>query len=282
MAEAPALTLTFLSDHPAEAARVVETLPVDDAAALFGDIPARIGSPVLTAMLTTAGARILGALGDAQVLALLTAAGTQATVALLRHIPDPRRTSLIRGLPTASAVASRLLLGFPEDAVGSWSDPEAIALPASTSAADALHRVRQGHETGVDRILVVDAERRLVGEVMLEALLHAPELTTVAALMRPVPTTLAAMMPIAAAANLRAWERGSTLPVVDREERLIGVLRRSALSRALRERERALQTDTAKSVTAILASGYWNVISGLAAATLALLPAVDRVRAEDE
>ena len=36
-----------------------------------------------------------------------------------------------------------------------------------------------------------------------------PGLGTVAALMRPVPTTLAAMMPIAAAATLRAWERGS-------------------------------------------------------------------------
>ena len=55
MAEAQALTLAFLADHPAEAARVVETLAVSDAAALFAEIPARVGAHVLTAMLTRKG-----------------------------------------------------------------------------------------------------------------------------------------------------------------------------------------------------------------------------------
>ena len=282
MSEAHALTLAFLADHPAEAARVVETLPVSDAAALLAEIPARVGAPVLTAMLTTAAARLLATLDDAHVLALLTHAGTQTSVALLRHIPDPRRTHLIAGLPTVAALASRMLLGFPEDAVGAWADPEVIALAPTTSAKEALQRVRQGQETGVERILVVDAERKLLGDVSLEALLHAPESMTVAALMHPTATTLSAMMPIAAAAVLRAWEQGSALPVVDREEHLIGVLHRSALSRAMRERATHLQADGARSVTALLAGSYWNVIAGLASATLAIFPTVNRVRPEDE
>ena len=282
MPETQALTLAFLADHPAEAARVVETLPVPDAAALLAEIPARIGAPVLTAMLTTAAARMLAALDDAHVLALLTQAGTQTSVALLRHVPDPRRTCLIDGLPTVAALASRMLLGFPEDAVGAWADPAVIALAPTTTATQALQRVRQGQETGVERILVVDAERKLLGDVSLEALLHAPESMTVAALMHPTATTLPAMMPIAAATALRAWEEGSALPVVDREEHLIGVLHRSALSRAMRERVRHLQADTTTSVTGLLTSGYWNIFSALSSATLALLPAVDRVLPEDE
>ena len=282
MSETQALTLAFLADHPAEAARVVETLSVSDAAALLAEIPARVGAPVLTAMLTTAGARLLATLDDEHVLSLLAHAGTQTSVALLRHIPDPRRTRLIAGLPTVAALASRMLLGFPEDAVGAWADPEVVALAPTTSAIQALQRVRQGQETGVERILVVDAERKLLGDVSLEALLHASESITVAALMHSTATTLSAMMPIAAAAALRAWEQGSALPVVDREEHLIGVLHRSALSRAMRERTTHLQADGARSVTALLAGSYWSVIAGLASAALAILPVVDRVRAEDE
>jgi len=282
MAEAHSLTAAFLADHPPEAARVVETLPVADAAAFFAEIPARIGAPVLTAMLTTAAARILTALDDAQVLALLTHAGTQTAVALLRHVPDPRRTRLIGGLPTVAAIASRVLLGFPEDAVGAWADPEVIALAPITSATQALQRVRQGQETGVERILVVDAERKLLGDVSLEALLHAPESMAVAALMQATTTALAAMMPIAAAGALRAWEHGSALPVVDRDGRLIGVLHRSALARAMRERATHLQADGARSVTGLLAGRYWNVIAALAGAAVTMLPAVDRVRPEDE
>lgn len=282
MSDAQALTLAFVGNHPVEAARVIEALPAADAAALFAEIPARIGHRVLTAMLTTAAARVLGALSDAQALALLTAAGTQTAVALLRHIADPRRTRLIAGLPTVSALASRVLLAFPEDAVGAWCDPEVIALAPATSALDALQRVRQGHESGIERIVVVDAERRIAGEATLEALMHAPDRATLANVMRPPVTKIAAMMPIAAATALRAWEQASTLPVVDRDGRLIGVLRRSALARAMRERSRQTQAVAARTVTAIVASGYWNVISGLAGAALTMLPAVDRVAPEDE
>ena len=282
MADPQALTLAFLADHPAEAARVVEALPVADAAALFAEIPARIGAPMLSAMLTTAAARMLGVLADRQTLALLTAAGTQTAVALLRHVPEPRRTHLIDGLPTGAAMASRVLLGFPEDAVGAWSDSEVIALAPGISAAQALQRVRDGHESGVDRILVVDQARKLLGEVPLEALLHAPESATVVALMRPITSTLPAMMPIAAASTLRAWEHGSTLPVIDREAHLIGVLRRSTLSRAMRQRAAHLQDNAAQSVTTVIAQGYWNVIAGLTAAAVTLLPAVDRIFPEDE
>ena len=115
----------------------------------------------------------------------------QTAVALLRHIPDPRRTRLIAGLPTVAALASRVLLGFPEDAVGAWADPEVIALAPTTSATQALQRVRQGQETGVERILVVDAQRKMLGDVSLEALLHAPGAMTVAVLMHPIATALA-------------------------------------------------------------------------------------------
>lgn len=281
MPDPQALTHAFLADHPAEAARVVETLPVADAAALLATIPARIGAPVMRAMLATAASRLLEALADSQALALLAAAGTQSAVSMLRHVPEPRRTRLIGGLPTVAALASRLLLGFPEDAVGAWCDPEVIALAPATRAADAIERLRQGHERGADRILCVDAERKLAGEVRLEALLHAPPGASLATLMRPVPASLPAMMPIAAAAALRAWEQSSTLPVVDHGGALVGVLRRTMLARALRERSRQRAADSARSVTSIVAGGYWNVVAGLAAAALAILPRVDRTLPED-
>ena len=92
MAEAHSLTAAFLADHPQEAARVVETLPVAEAAAFFAEIPARIGAPALTAMLTTAAARILTALDDAQVLVQKFAgdAGLDHAVQILgMNLEDP-------------------------------------------------------------------------------------------------------------------------------------------------------------------------------------------------
>jgi Mg/Co/Ni transporter MgtE len=135
MAEPQILTLAFVTSHPAEAARVLERISGPDAAALFESIPARNGAPVLTAMLPSAAARVLSCLEDGPALALLTAAGMQGAVSVLRYVPELQRARLIAGLPTATAVASRTLLGYAEDTVGAWTDPEVIEMSPDTSTA---------------------------------------------------------------------------------------------------------------------------------------------------
>src|SRR5712664_394986 len=159
MAEPEVLTLTYIAAHPGEAARVLERIPGPDAAALFATVPARAGSPVLTAMLPSAAARVLGSLNDEPALALLAAAGVQAAVTVLRYVPEPRRSRLLEGLPTATAVASRILLGYPDDSVGAWADPDIIALAPETRVSDALARVRNGDEKNVEQVDAVDNEQ---------------------------------------------------------------------------------------------------------------------------
>jgi magnesium transporter len=282
MAEAENVTLAFLDAHPADAARVVETLASADAAALFETISPRLGAPVLSAMLPPAAARILARLDEAQALALLSAASTQATVGVLRHIGEPARSRFLASLPPAAGVATQLLLGFPDDAVGAWTDPDVVALGPVLSAEDALSRLRDSDAPEVDMLYVTDPARHLQGEVPLPVLLRAPAATPIAALMRPSATTLAAMMPIASAVSLGAWERAGSLPVIDHDKRLLGVLRRARLAQAARDRTRPARTQAHDaSLAGLLAGGYWAVVSGLVGASLALLPQVKRVRPDD-
>ncbi|MGH8637353.1 MAG: magnesium transporter MgtE N-terminal domain-containing protein, partial [Burkholderiales bacterium] len=167
MAEAENVTFAFLDGHPVEAARVIETLSGADAAALFETISPRLGAPVLSAMLPPAAARILARIDEAQALALLSAASTQATVGVLRHIGEPVRSRLLASLPPAAGVATQLLLGFPDDAVGAWTDPDVIALAPMLSAEEALSHIRASDAPEVDTIYVTDTSRRLQGEVAL-------------------------------------------------------------------------------------------------------------------
>lgn len=279
MAEAENVTLAFLDAHPAEAARVIETLPAADAAALFESIPPRLGAPVLSALLPPAAARVLSRLDEAQALALLSAARTQATVGILRHVDEPARRRMLASLPPATGIAAQLLLGFPDDALGAWTDPDVMALAPNLSAAQALQQVRAAEAPEIDTIYLIDAARRLQGEIALRALLRAPEQTPVSALMQPVAVTLSAMMPIASAINLGAWQRAGSLPVVDHDKRLLGVLRRSRLAQAALGSARSGRGYEAQaSVTGVLAGGYWAIVSGLVGAALALLPQVKRVR----
>lgn len=253
------LSLAFMRGHPAQAARVLEALPDDEASALFDRAPARLGAAVLTAMLPQRAARCVAALGDTRVLELLAPMGTQPTVAVLRHMPDARRRLLIAGLPTAVAFASTVLIGYSDDTLGAWADPDVVTLSPDIHADDALERLRQATATH-PFVCVVDAERRLRAIVGVSALLKAPAGATLATLMHRPNALLTAHAPLAAAAAHPGWEHSSVLPVVGPDERLVGVMTREALARALRRAEPAASTLAHEGLTALLARSYWQAL----------------------
>ncbi|HEX5093406.1 MAG TPA: hypothetical protein VFV84_12040 [Burkholderiales bacterium] len=282
MADAEALSLAFMRTHPAEAARVLEAVIPADAAALLARAPARVAAPVLAAMLASAAARALAGVSDEQALALLGELGTQPVVAVLRNVPEPRRGRLIAGLPTAASLASQLLLGYVEDSVGAWTDPDVLAMPGTTRANDALDRVRHV-EAAVSRVFVTSAKGALEGWVPLPVLLRAPESATLASILRRPEAVLAARAPLAGAAAHPGWERASILPVVEAEERLVGVLSRDALTRALGRTSQSRRTAPGGTLAEMLARGYWDALSGGTEAMATLLPAVRPVgRRTDE
>jgi len=282
MADSRDLALAFLRTHPAEAARVLESLPTDDASALFAAIPPASGAAAIAAMLPPAAARILAGMPQDDASALLNATSHQSAVSVLRHVPATMRARLLAGMPPASALAAQMLLGLPDDTVGAWMDSAVVAVPASFDVQAALAYLRTAPDSGLDHIFVVDAEQHLHGRIGLHALLRAEERAMLSGLVRPVSTTLSVMMPIAATRASSFWERSQALPVIDRDKRLIGVLRRTTLTQALRSRHRgATETPSTGSVAGALAGSYWEIVSGLSTASLGLLPPVKRVQPEE-
>ncbi|MCG6875199.1 MAG: CBS domain-containing protein [Betaproteobacteria bacterium] len=271
MADAEDLTHTFVDAHPVDAARVLEALPATEAAALFGRLPPRLGGPVLAAMLPPTAARVLGALDNDQAMALLASIGVQPAVAVLRHVQDPRRARLLDGLPTTVAVASRMLLGYPEDTVGAWTDPDIVALPPDTAIGDAISRIRVA-TTDISRVHVIGPGERLLGTVELATLLRAQETAQLGAVLGEPQAVLAAVASLAGAATHRGWELAASLPVVERGDRLVGVLRRATLMRALSRGARSTRTSHSDTLTGLMARNYWDALSGLVTVTIALLP----------
>ena len=270
-----ALSLAFMRNHPAQAARVLESLPEAQAAALFQRAPARLAAAVLAAMLPAWAARCVAPLDDARVLELLAPMGTQAAVAVLRQLPDGRRQQLVTRLPAALVLASTLLLGYAQDTLGAWADPDVVMMPATTRAADALAHLGAGVTHPL--VFVTEGAQRLAGIVPLTALLAAPGAATLATLMQRPAATLAAHAPLAATPAHAGWAGASALPVLAPGDRLLGLMTHDALQRALRQASPDAHAGDApadQSLPVALVHGYWQALSGLMSLGLALLPRV--------
>lgn len=274
-ADAP-LSLAFMRAHPLQAARVLEALPPAAAAPIFDRVPARVGADVAAAMPPHHAALCLAELDEPRMLELLSAMGTQAAVALLRQLPRPLRERLIAGLPAATALASALLLGYADDSLGAMADPDVPMLDAATRVIDALDHLRALPPTH-PLLCVADGQRRLAGVVDLAALLHAPAEAKLATLMRPPAAELSAHAALTGAATHPGWSQASTLPVVTPDRRLVGVLTRDALDRALQRAAARGDAGPPASLAALLAHAGWQAVSGLIGGMLSLLPGVPRV-----
>lgn len=271
MPDAEDLGLAFAQSHPQDAARVLASLQSAEAAAFVERVPPRVAAPLLQAMLPLVAASLLEHVEDARAARLLEALGAQAAAAVLRHVPATRRKALLADLPLAVAVPTRIGLGFPEDSVGAWTDLDVLALPPETTAAAALERLRAAdHEH--ERVLVVGEQARLLGVVELAALLRAPAQARLDAVARPAAPTLPAVTSLSAAADHPGWERASALPVVERGEHLVGILRRATLLRALQQSRPGERSAEGESLAGALARVYWNTLAGGVSAAVSLLP----------
>lgn len=273
-------TNAFMRAHPADAAQVLQSVAPTEAAALFAAAPVRVGALVLAAMLPSAAARSIDALEDERAMALLGALGAQPAVLVLRHVAEPRRTRLIAGLPTTVSLTSRLLLGYPEDSVGAWTDAQVVALPGDTRTGAALERLRNADDPA-ERLFVVGSGQRLAGWLKLAVLLRAPAGVPLDSLMERAEA-LAAQTPLAAAASHPGWQRSTALAVVEADERLLGVLTSDALARASGRATPHARTDAAQSVPGVLAQGYWESLSAMVQAGATLLPRVPPVGRDHE
>jgi magnesium transporter len=270
MAGTQDLSFAFLEAHPADAARVLERVTPQHVSALLAEAPLRLAAPVLRAMLPLHAARCLETLPDDTVSGLLRAMGPQAGVAVLHYVPESRRNTLLEQLPTALALAFRLLLGYPEDTVGAWMNPRVLVLPADTTAEAALRQLRDAE--GDTSIFVIDMEQKLLGQADLGNVLRAPADTPLSKIMRKTRHTLPARTAIRAVEEHAGWNDHQLLPVVERDERFVGALERGVLIRALRRTRRSQPDHAYGDLLTDVASGYWLGVSSLIQLIVAQLP----------
>ncbi len=264
MAEPSDLTLPFLRRHPPDAARVLETLPPEEATAYLQDVPVKLAAPVVAAMLPFYAALCLARLAADTATALLGRVPATSAAAVLRRMPQAPREALMASLPARTALGLRLLLRYPANTVGAWMEPAVPCLPAGILVHDAWSRLLREAET-LDRFVhVVDREQALVGRIATADLLRANEAMLIdRLLMANAPPALAARTDLAHALRQPHWPESDPLPVISHERRFLGVARFATLVEAQNEPFEGQPTTVFRGTLMELMETYWMGLSRL-------------------
>ncbi len=203
------------------------------------ELPSELAVEVLEHMDPERASELLERLEDAEAARLLGEMWPDNAVDVLEELPAERRRDVLERMAPAEAAPIRRLIAYPHDTAGGLMSPDVVALPEDLTVEEAIERLREMADEAetLYYAYVVDEDRRLRGVLsMRDLILSSPRTPIREVLRRDV-----VKVPVDADAEevARIFDRYHflALPVVDSEDRLLGIVTFDDVIDAIREEE---------------------------------------------
>lgn len=264
----------FLSEHPDEAARLLERMDPADAAAVIATLVTPVAADVMHRLAPSSAAGCAAALADDTLAPILDGMPLERAAAVMRGLERPRRDQVLDQIAEERREQLRALLSLPENSAGAIADPLALAVPDDMTVGEAQKQLRGSDHHLFYYLYVVRRDRTLVGALAMPALMAARPKEMLSAVMRRDLVSVDAHLDLATLAVHPAWRDLDALPVVDSAGRLIGAIRHKTIRRASGHSPRPMMRTIVG-----LSELYWVGLSGMLAS---LAPGTSRPAEVDD
>ena len=221
--------------YPGEVARSLESEPIDGVAAFLSGIEHTCASRVFQRLTTSVAARVLARLPEPVASGTLRRLDPARMAAILAMVDPPVVDRVLAPLSPSEAAELRDLMTYPPETAGGLMNTRVETFSPDARVDQVLNRLRTRTGDRISDVVLVDTAGRLVGTVAVEDLALAAPDTVASRLSKPgrVAVTVMTAREDLVEAMTRTGVR--SIPVVDAEDRVLGVVRQDGLVRAVGE-----------------------------------------------
>jgi len=245
----------LLTEHPEEAARYIDRSDDAETVALLERTSPDAALSVLRRITPDRAARVVAELPADFRRKVLSTLNYNRSAAILARLAPEERERCLRDLDAALADELRALLQHPPETAGALMDPRATSFRPDATRRDVVRRLRRFRDRRIQDVFLVDEEGRLVGSVPLTTIVLADDGAELGDLASTTPVSVQSVASREEIVETFETRRVGSLPVVDFDGRLLGVLRQQELIQAAQERA------TASAVTMVGASEQERALS---------------------
>lgn len=232
------LIAVFVRMQPDMAAHELELLEPELAAVFIDHLPIVHSQRLIIHMFTSNAARVISLLEAGRAAEILSGGNPTQISSILRCLTKPFRKKVLDEMEEKIQLLCRILLSYPEDAVGAWMIPNYLAIPSSSKVKGCIERVSKSEGLLItDRLPILNAQKKLVGLVLLADLFSAKSDVPVKQLMSKDINSLSSRSSLVSASKDDAWQNDDMLTVLNRDDELIGLLRHSDLRAGLSKQD---------------------------------------------
>ena len=213
-------------ENPANVAEFLEDLPADKQLFLFRLLSKDMAAEAFSCLDTDTQEMLVTSITDTEVRNIVDNMYLDDTVDFLEEAPANLVSKVLRNTDRETRALINRFLHYPENSAGSLMTVEFVYLSKTMTAKRAMEIIRKN---GLDKetiytCYVIDDKKHLVGVLPLRTLLFADEDKLVEELMEEDVISIATLDDQEEAANLFRKYSFIALPVVDGENRLVGII----------------------------------------------------------
>lgn len=212
--------------NEADVAALLEELNEEQLLRVFRILPKDLAADVFSYMEPENQQTVIKALSDRETANIINNLMADDATDLLEEMPANMVKKILANANAETRRDINHLLRYPEDSAGSIMTVEYVDLKENLTVEGAIARIR---EVGLDSetinvCYVLDAQRRLLGTVALRYLLLSDPQEKIGNIMHENVIALGTLMDQEAVADQFKKYDFTTMPVVDNENRLVGII----------------------------------------------------------
>ncbi|MFM9107014.1 MAG: magnesium transporter [Chloroflexota bacterium] len=218
-------------------ADLVPRLDPEEIAALFAYLPDAEIPELLEELEPEQAADIIQSLATEDAADLLEQMSPDDATDVIAELTDEEAEQILRAMEPEEAAEIRELLPYPPDTAGGRMTPAFVAIAPDVRADDAIHMLRQvaAEAETIYYVYVLDADERLLGVLSLHNLVLTRPDTPVSQVMVSDPFRVEATADQETVARLLTDLNLLALPVVDDQDRLLGIITQDDVADVLEE-----------------------------------------------
>ena len=254
------LTVRFLQQHALQAAHVLEKQSPQQLGSILSNFDPSTAAQAARYLSTPQLVKALQMMSPVDAGSLFAEFPLDTQLVIWHSAHKTMRESFGRELPEKQLKLLKRLTRFPPDSAASLMDPVVFSVPYDKKVGEALELASQYPDAVRFYVYVVDREQHLTGVLTLRQMIKAPQSALTKTLMEKRICKIQASVSKKEVLEHPDWQRFHSLPVVDDDNILIGVIRYATWRR---EMARASSKDKDPVWDTLLALGelYWSGMS---------------------
>ncbi len=230
-----ALNRRFLLDHPADAAKAIEQMPQEEVVDILSVQPEFVLKSLWPYLLPNTADELLPKLAAPTLQRFLYELDPFDCISLINRLDDSAQDYCFKLLPEAYQAELKQLMQFPENSAGQVMDTRILAFNPDDTVAEALAQLRQSKQRATHQLVITDIDRVFMGLVDIQALALADPQENLGSIYRRAPSTISPFDSREDVAEQMKQFNLELLPVIDINQRLLGVIRHATLIKVLQE-----------------------------------------------